>query len=336
MTNDNNSNIQRHRLFLRLLVAVALSLLMGCAATGDRGIYQSEDYIIYQLPKETTTVALAERFLKDPRRAWVIEEANPGLAFQKGKTVIIPLKDDNRAGLFREGYQVVPILCYHRFGTTCRSALCVSEPSFRAQLAYLKDNGYRTISLAELYEFITYQRAIPLRSVVITIDDGYRSIYDIAYPLLKEYGFTATLFIYTDFVEATSMAVSWDQLREMKAAGFEVQSHSVSHSDLTLKREGESNEAYRQRITMELTRSKDIIDRELGQNTQFLAYPYSKYNRWVLAQTEAAGYRLGLTVERGANPFYMDAMVLKRNQVLKEDLDYFSSRITTLHPVTLD
>jgi peptidoglycan/xylan/chitin deacetylase (PgdA/CDA1 family) len=105
-------------------------------------------------------------------------------------------------GLFREGYQVVPILCYHRFGATCRSALCVSETSFRAQLDYLKDNGYRTITLGELYEFITYKRAVPLRSVVITIDDGYRSIYDIAYPLLKEYGFTATMFIYTDFIGA--------------------------------------------------------------------------------------------------------------------------------------
>jgi peptidoglycan/xylan/chitin deacetylase (PgdA/CDA1 family) len=336
MTTNGKLNFHLRRPILWVGMAAAIWLVVGCASLGHRGTYQSEDYIIYQLQKETTSAALAERFLKDPRRAWVIEEANPGITFQKGKTVIIPLKDDNRAGLFREGYQVVPILCYHRFGATCRSALCVSEASFRAQLDYLKDNGYRTISLAELYDFMTYQRAIPLRSVVITIDDGYRSIYDIAYPMLKEYGFTATLFVYPDFIGATSMAATWDQLREMKAAGFEIESHSVTHSDLTLKREGESDAAYRDRITMELIQSKAIIDRELDQNTQFFAYPYSKYNRWVLAQTEAAGYRLGLTVERGANSFFMDAMVLKRNQVLKEDLDYFSSRITTLHPVTLD
>jgi peptidoglycan/xylan/chitin deacetylase (PgdA/CDA1 family) len=317
-------------------MAAVCWMVVGCASLGNRGIYRSEDYIIYQLESETTSEALAERFLKDPRRSWVIEEANPGAAFQKGKTIIIPLKDDNRAGLFHEGYQVVPILCYHRFGATCRSALCVSEPSFRAQLEYLKDNGYRTISLAELYEFMAYRRAIPLRSVVITIDDGYRSIYDIAYPLLKEYGFTATLFIYTDFIGSTSMAASWDQLREMKAAGFEIESHSVTHSDLTLKQANESDAAYQARITRELVESKAIIDRELNQDTRFLAYPYSKYNRWVLAQTEAAGYRLGLTVERGSNPFFMDPLVLKRNQVLKEDLDYFSSRITTLNPVTLD
>jgi peptidoglycan/xylan/chitin deacetylase (PgdA/CDA1 family) len=203
-------------------------------------------------------------------------------------------------------------------------------------LEYLRDNDYHTISLAELYAFLTYQKAIPLRSVVITIDDGYRSIYDIAYPLLKEFGFTATFFVYTDFIGATKLSLTWDQLREMKAAGFEVESHSVTHSDLSLKQKGESEDAYRQRITSELTRSKAIIDRELDQNTRFLAYPYSKYNRWILSQTAAAGYLLGLTVERGANPFFMDHLVLKRNQILKEDLDYFSSRIPTLNPVKLD
>lgn len=338
MKNYDSAINRLGRPFFWLGMAAALWLVAGCATVSKNspGVYESEDYIIYQLQEETTPAALAERFLKDPRRAWVIEEANPGATFQKGKTVIIPLKDDNRAGLFHEGYQVVPILCYHRFGKTCRSVLCVSETSFRAQLEYLKDNGYRTITLGELYEFITYKRAVPLRSVVITIDDGYRSIYDIAYPLLKEYGFTATMFIYTDFIGATSQATSWDQLREMKAAGFEIESHSVSHSDLTLKRKDESDADYRQRITMELTQSKAIIDRELNQDTRFMAYPYSKYNRYVLAQTDAAGYLMGLTVERGANPFFIDAMVLKRSQVLKEDLNYFSSRITTLHPVTLD
>ncbi|MGD9332200.1 MAG: polysaccharide deacetylase family protein [Desulfobacterales bacterium] len=334
MQNHPLPTIRLNKPFAWLGILVAIGLLSGCGVS--RGMHKSDDYIVYKLQKTTTAEALAERFLKNPRRAWVIEEANLGTTYEKGKTVIIPLKDDNRAGLFREGYQVVPILCYHRFGKTCRSALCVSETSFRAQLEYLRDNDYHTISLAELYAFLTYQKAIPLRSVVITIDDGYRSIYDIAYPLLKEFGFTATFFVYTDFIGATKLSLTWDQLREMKAAGFEVESHSVTHSDLSLKQKGESEDAYRQRITSELTRSKAIIDRELDQNTRFLAYPYSKYNRWILSQTAAAGYLLGLTVERGANPFFMDHLVLKRNQILKEDLDYFSSRIPTLNPVKLD
>ena len=117
MTNYDNSDIRLRRPLFWLGMAAAIWLVVGCTTVGKerRGIYQSEDYIIYQLQEETTPVALAERFLKDPRRAWVIEEANPGATFQKGKTVIIPLKDDNRAGLFREGYQVVPILVLSSF-----------------------------------------------------------------------------------------------------------------------------------------------------------------------------------------------------------------------------
>ena len=313
-------------------MAAVLWLLVGCVT----GTYQSEDYVIYRLEQETTPEALAARFLKDPRRSWVIEEANPADVFQPGKTVIIPRRDDNRAGLFREGFQVVPILCYHRFGAACGAALCVSEASFRAHLQHLKDNGYRTISLGDLHEFMSYRRAIPLRSVVITIDDGYRSSYDIAFPLLEEFGFTATLFVYTDFVGSTPMSVSWDQLREMRAAGFEIGSHSVTHSDLTRKQADETDAGYQTRIMRELSESKAVIDRELGQDTRFLAYPYSQYNRWVLAQAEAAGYRLGLTLEPGANPFFADPRVLRRNPVLQEDLIYFGRRISTLTPVALD
>ena len=324
----------RHRFFW-LGMAAAFCLVVGGALSGCAS-YRSEDYFIAELQSETSSEALAEQYLKDPRRSWVIEEANPGTVFQKGKTIIIPLKDDNRAGLFREGFQVVPILCYHRIGKTCHSALCVSDSVFRAQLAYLKDNGYRTISLADLYDFISYRRAIPLRSVVITIDDGYRSSYDTAFPLLKEYGFTATLFIYTDFVEATPLSISWDQLREMKAAGFEVESKSVTHSDLTLKQAGESEADYETRIIRELNASKAILDRELQQDTRFLAYPFSKYDRWVLDQADAAGYRLGLTLEQGANPFFTDPLVLKRNLIQTEDLQNFSRRISTLTPVLLE
>jgi len=77
--------------------------------------------------------------------------------------------------------------------------LCAPTSVFDQQMRYLKDNHYRVISLNELLDFLNYRHAIPKRSVLITIDDGYRSAYDIAYPILKKYGFKATLFIYTDF-----------------------------------------------------------------------------------------------------------------------------------------
>ena len=77
--------------------------------------------------------------------------------------------------------------------------------------------------------------------MAITIDDGYRSVYDLAYPILKKHNFTATLFIYTDFVDNSPNALTWEQLRELAQAGFEVEAHTITHADLTLKRKGESH-----------------------------------------------------------------------------------------------
>jgi peptidoglycan/xylan/chitin deacetylase (PgdA/CDA1 family) len=302
---------------------------------GGETLQRSDDYILYRLPGKSTAAELAARFLGDPRRAWLIEEANPRPEYLPGETVIIPLKNPNPGGLSRDGYQVVPVLCYHRFAPRCQSALCIPEEAFSAHLDYLRTNGYRSISLGELAEFLAYNRALPRKAVVITIDDGYRSTFEIAFPLLKRYGFTATLFIYSDFVGSSSLAMTWDHIRQMQAEGFEIGSHSLSHADLTLRRPEEDEAAFRRRITDEVVRSKAILDRELQQETQFFAYPYSKHDPFVLALV-AAHYRLGLTVERGANPFFADPLRLKRTQVLQADLGPFAGIVETLKPLALE
>ena len=85
---------------------------------------------------------------------------------------------------------------------------------FSEQMRYLKENHYHVISMADLADFLAYRRALPAKAVVINLDDGYRSSYEIAYPILKAYGFTATLFIYTDFIGASANSLTWDQLQE--------------------------------------------------------------------------------------------------------------------------
>jgi peptidoglycan/xylan/chitin deacetylase (PgdA/CDA1 family) len=206
---------------------------------------------------------------------------------------------------------------------------------FERQMDYLEDHGYRTISLEQLSAFLEYREAIPRKSVIITIDDGYSSVYDVAYPILREHGFTATLFIYTDFVGVSSSALSWEQLAEMKAAGFEVGSHTLSHSDLSKQAEGEDEQAYRARVAGELRRSKEIIDRKLGQDTRFLAYPYGRFNTSVVKLTKESGYTLALSVKRGSNPFFADPFVLKRDQILKRDMTWFVSRLNCFQEVSL-
>lgn len=298
-------------------------------------VFRSEDYVVNVLQGGESPPVLAKRFLGDEKKAWVIEDANDGVAFEKDQMIVIPLKQENKGGLSLDGYQVVPVFVYHRFAEACESSLCTPISIFDQHMRYLKENGYRVISLGELLNFLNYRQAIPKRSVVITLDDGYRSAYNIAYPILKGYGFTATLFIYTDFVEGGRISISWDQLREMKNNGFEVGSHTLSHCDLTKKREGEDDQTYLARIKKELLVSKQIIDKELGQDTIYLAFPYGTYNQRVLRICDQAGYKIGFSVEGGGNPFFADPLALNRDQMFKRDMKSFITMLETFHELPL-
>ncbi len=324
----------RQNVFFAIIVIAANFLLISCSSvkTGVQSpdqsiVFKSNDYIVYKLQAQDTSAALAQKYLGDKSKYWLIEDANQNQPFKIGTFIHIPLKDRNRGGLSPEGYQQVPILCYHRFAKKCASPLCMPEHVFEQQMKFLKDNGYRVISPDELLGFLDYRHSIPKKSVMISIDDGYRSVYNVAYPILKKYGFTATLFIYIDYVGVSSKSVTWQQLAEMKAAGFSIGSHTVAHSDLSKKSDSESDNAYLKRVNRELTLSKEILDRKLSQDTFVLAYPFGRCTRQVRYMTEANGYRLAMTVKRGGNLFFANPHTLNREQVLKRDMQTFISHL---------
>ncbi len=310
---------------------------MGLVGEQQKGVvFESAEYIVYVLRGEEESETLAERFLGDKEKAWVIEDANEGVPFVENQIVIVPLRIDNKGGLTASGYQVVPVLNYHHFLKDCGSLLCISPDVFEQHMKYLKDHGYRTVSMDDLQGFLQYRQALPKRSIIITIDDGYRSAYDIAYPLLKRFGYTATLFIYTDYVGVSDKAITWDQLKEMSLDGFQIGSHTLSHSDLTMKKEGESEEDYLARVEKELIESKQIIDMNLTQDTMAIAFPFGRYDERILSMTEEAGYVLGFSVEGGGNPFFSDALCLRRSQILKKDLNSFIKKLDTFYEFPLE
>ena len=301
----------------------------------ERVVFRSEDYAVLRLRGDENSESLAREFLGDPRKAWVIDEANRGAAFAKDQMIVVPLKEESRGGLTPEGYQIVPVLCYHHFAEGCDSSLCTPVSLFEQQMRYLKEEGYRVISTAELGEFLAYRRTIPKKAVVINLDDGYRSSFDIAYPILKKYGFTATLYIYTAFIGASKNALTWDQVKTMKVDGFEVGSHTVNHVDLSKKMEGESEKEYLARVKKEILLSKQILDDKLNQNTQYIAFPYGQFNPAVLQLCEETGYRVGFSVKAGGNPFFAEPLALKRDQILKKDMESFLLKLKTNHPISL-
>jgi peptidoglycan/xylan/chitin deacetylase (PgdA/CDA1 family) len=297
--------------------------------------FQSEDYILYELEGDETPEDLALRFLGDPKKKWVIEDNNEGVRYEKGQLIVIPLREEAKGGLTVNGYQKIPILTYHRFGKKSRSRLSIPGQVFEQQMAYLKKNGYRVIPLSHLIAFTQFQTTLPKKAVVITIDDGYRSVYDIAFPILKKYGFTATLFVYTDFIGIPGSSVTWEQLKEMKSNGFEVGSHTLSHCNLIKKQKDETERVYRERIERELVLSKQIIDKKLNQNTVSIAFPYGAYNQEILDICDKTGYKLGLSVKRGGNPFFANRLSLRRSQLLSRDLNYFIKNLNTFHDISL-
>ena len=330
----------RPRTFARLLV---LSVLIGCAAppapvpVGDQTVrHRSADYLIVRLDGDATPAGVAGRYVGDERLGWVVEEANPGAGFRSGQTVVVPLDPRNRAGLRRDGFQTIPILTYHRFAQDCPSPLCMPAAAFRAQMRYLKDNRYHVLTADELLAFVQHRRPLPPRSVLITIDDGYRSVYEIAYPILREFDFSAVLFIYTELIDVSPIALTWNQLAEMRRNGFAVGSHTIRHSDLTLPREGESGAEFAARVENELVGSKQVLDRRLGQDTWLLAYPYGNYDPKVVASSQRAGYKLAMSVKRGGNPFFANPFTLKRDQILERDLPTFVKRLKTFNSLPLE
>jgi peptidoglycan/xylan/chitin deacetylase (PgdA/CDA1 family) len=337
---DRCSNVHKI-LSLLLLGVIVLSVFWSCAPTRSvtaptiQNLFRSDDYVVYQLQDNETSADLAERFLGAKSKSWMIEEANPGIIFKKGTAIVIPLKDKNRAGLTPEGFQTIPVLTYHRFAENCDSPLCMPAAIFELQMRYLKDNGYHVITAEQLLAFLEYREGVPQKSVLITMDDGYRSVYDIAYPILKKYGFSATLFIYTSFVGVSRMAVTWEQLKEMQSNGFTIGSHSIYHSDLTRPKEGETQGDYLARVKEELYGSKKILDQHLGQNTYFLAYPFGYYDQRSIQTAREAGYKIAMSVQRGGNPFYANPLTLKRDQILKKDMQTFISRLKTFNLLSL-
>jgi peptidoglycan/xylan/chitin deacetylase (PgdA/CDA1 family) len=323
------------------LFGVGSLTVSACATTKTTALpeqphlFRSDEYVVYQLEKSQSAAELATRFLGGPQDAWIIEEANPDIRFRRGSAVVIPLKVPNKGGLSADGFQTIPILTYHRFADSCSAPLCMPRQDFERQMRYLKENGYHVITAEDFLSFLEYRRRLPHKSVLITMDDGYRSVYNIAYPILNKYGFKATLFVYTSFVGASKMAITWNQLKEMKANGFTIGSHTINHTDLTQPKEDETESEHLARIKKELYGSKKIIDQKLNQETYFLAYPYGYYDQRSIQMAKQAGYKIGVSVKRGANPFYANPLALRRDQILENDLQIFISRLKTFNPLIL-
>jgi peptidoglycan/xylan/chitin deacetylase (PgdA/CDA1 family) len=193
----------------------------------------------------------------------------------------------------------VVVLCYHRFEDRPKDSLAIKPSDFEAQMQILKDNGISVISMQDFLAWRRGEKSIPPKCAIISIDDGYISGYSVAWPILKKFGYPFTMFIYTDYVKggpkSGGQSVSWEQLAEMRDAGVDIQSHTVSHSSLNAKK-GKTDDQYRAWLKNEIAGSKELLERQLGIQIKAIAYPYGLHNEAVRETVKQAGYEAAFTV----------------------------------------
>ena len=311
------------------------------APAGGRVLGRSERFVIYQPAAGDTLRSIAAHFLGSESRDWVVADFNAVVQAEPDRPLAIPLKPLNPVGAYADHYQTVPILCYHRFasgsstnGGISGGKMVVSAANFAAQLDWLARNGYRVITLSQLTAFLQGRQALPKRAVVITIDDGYESVYRVALPLLRKYGFPATLFAYTDFIGAAD-ALSWAQLQGLVASGLiDVQAHSKSHRNLIERAQTDSDERYRQMLDTETRVPRELLERKLSVQVRHYAYPYGDANQAVLDALTRQRYQLALTVNPGGNGFFAQPLMLRRTMIYGDiDLAAFKLKLQTVRAV---
>lgn len=202
------------------------------------------------------------------------------------------LMTDTGVAMADDAWQAV-VFMYHRFGEDRYPSTSVTLDQFDAHLDYLTSADYEVWPLERIVEHLQSGHAIPDRTVAITIDDAYRSVYEEAYPRLRERGLPYTVFVATDAVDDEQAAImTWDQMREMQDDGATFANHSATHGYLARPQEGETEERYRARLQEDIQRGRQRLEEELGSGgiPDIFAYPYGEYNRVVADIVRTQGY----------------------------------------------
>lgn len=170
------------------------------------------------------------------------------------------------------------VLEYHHVSDKTPKSTSISPERFNAQMNYLASNNFHVVPLTELTEQLRRGEKLPDKTIAITFDDSYASVYHTAYPLLKKRGWPFTFFVNTDAVGTSDLFVNWDQLREMARNGVTIANHSTAHNHLVRLKDGETRRQWRQRITKEIELAQEKIDKEMGAAPKIFAYPFGEYD----------------------------------------------------------
>lgn len=205
---------------------------------------------------------------------------------------------------------VLPIIMYHSVSSSVPpgNRIIVSAKTFERQIAFLKKHNYKVIPLEAISDFIAKNKKIPPRTIVLTLDDGYKDNYTYAFPILKKYNFPATIFIILSEVGRPDR-LSWEEIKEMQGSGLiTFGSHTISHAFLDSVKAD-------QELIKEISESKKILEERLDKKVSSFCYPMGRFSDKARQAVISAGYKIAVATNPGKKYPNNDIFVLKRLRI---------------------
>lgn len=218
----------------------------------------------------------------------------------------------------------IPILAYHKVDKKSELGGTWATPKqFQKQMEYIKIKDITPVTFSRAVELMRSGESRNKKYVCLTFDDAYEGLYHHAWPILKKYGFPATIFVVTDYVGQDNdwdvnwggrkfRHLDWNQIIEMSESGMEFGSHCRTHQDLR-----QLNDEH---LINELAGSKIILEKNLGKKIETLSYPFGRYNQRVMDAATGCGYIAACSLSPRAKNSQINFMALRRNAIYITDV----------------
>lgn len=222
-------------------------------------------------------------------------------------------------GLFLNTKNINPVLMYHNILDTelaQKDKRIVTTKTFKQQMHFFKVNNYNVISLEEFARYLKKKEKVPKNTVVITFDDGYLDNYENAYPILKKYGFPATIFVIANAISKPKFMAK-EQIKEMSDSGLiTIGSHTLNHKHLPSITDG--NELRR-----EIYDSKKKLEAILNKPVNCFSYPIGGFNKKIRDMVIDAGYTVAVSTSPGLRYPNDDPFAVKRVRISENSKNFF-------------
>lgn len=260
--------------FLTTMISIA-----GCTSAIPPGLEKPGDLLLVE---QNPIVEISVTNTTIPTVTPSITPFLPSTAIPVTPTLTPTITTDPNLSQFGPGDVLIPILMYHHVSPYANSEYAVSTDQFRRQMQWLKDEGYQTVSIADMVAAIQVGKLLPHRPIILTFDDGFMDVYENAYPILTEFGYTGTMYLIEDVINEHPY-VTEEIIEELIDAGWEMGHHSKSHAYLP----GLSN------LDDEVCDSRSRLVERFNQPFDSFAYPFAKKDDKSIQAVKDCGYTSG-------------------------------------------